>query len=171
MTQEEQEQEIGKAEPEWLRRHIDAKAWNGVDVGCGSRKAIPGAIGLDLARDEFTDPSSGAVTAAEWVGLGYPLPFRDGVLDYVVSKHSLEHMPDWREALRDWARCLRPAGILSVVVPEPSSPHHPGHGLPFWEVAQYLAGLGGVVIDHNACLAPWGDGGVAYSWGITWCKV
>lgn len=42
----------------------------------------------------------------------------DGSLDFCYSSHCLEHMRDVAEALRSWARVVRPGGWLYVVVPD-----------------------------------------------------
>ncbi len=42
----------------------------------------------------------------------------EGVYDFVHSSHSLEHMADPLEALRNWVRVVRPGGYVVVVVPD-----------------------------------------------------
>ena len=43
--------------------------------------------------------------------------FADGAFDAVMSLDVLEHVPDFRAALREFARILRPAGRLVLTVP------------------------------------------------------
>ena len=94
-----------------IKRELDllagyAKGF-GIDVGCG-RRPIGNAMGVDIARD------SAAIIDAE----AYDLPFRDGVLDYVVSSHSFEHYTVAPLiTLREWARTLKIGGVCGVVVP------------------------------------------------------
>jgi SAM-dependent methyltransferase len=45
------------------------------------------------------------------------LPICDGTVDAVVSANLLEHVPDDRRALREFARILRPGGRAVIVVP------------------------------------------------------
>jgi SAM-dependent methyltransferase len=45
------------------------------------------------------------------------LSFRDGSFDAVVSLDVLEHVPDYRRALAQFARVLRPGGVLVFTVP------------------------------------------------------
>lgn len=45
------------------------------------------------------------------------LPIADGAVDAVVSANLLEHVPDDRKALREFARILRPGGRSVIVVP------------------------------------------------------
>ncbi len=46
-----------------------------------------------------------------------PLPFRDAAFDAVVCEQVLEHAADPAAALAEFARCLRPGGLLVVGVP------------------------------------------------------
>lgn len=48
---------------------------------------------------------------------GQTLPFADMSQDAVFSSHCLEHIPDWRNALRDWFRVLRVGGHMVIAVP------------------------------------------------------
>jgi ubiquinone/menaquinone biosynthesis C-methylase UbiE len=50
------------------------------------------------------------VVAADAVGL----PFRDDCFDLVTANFVLSHLPDYREALREAFRVLRPAALLRV---------------------------------------------------------
>lgn len=60
---------------------------------------------LDDARLEF------AVQAAE--RLDYP----DGAFDRVIATHVLEHVPEPHRVLKEWARVVKPGGVLSVLIP------------------------------------------------------
>ncbi len=42
---------------------------------------------------------------------------RHGSFDVIFSNHVLEHLDDPRAALEDWARLLRPQGLLAIFVP------------------------------------------------------
>lgn len=75
----------------------------GVDVGAG-RWPFPGAHPVEDSPDENA----------------YRLKAADGSLDYVFSSHCLEHLEDWRGALREWRRVLVPDGILYLYLPHPA---------------------------------------------------
>ena len=47
------------------------------------------------------------------------LPFADATFDVVICSEVLEHLPDYRGALREILRVLRPGGRLAVSVPRP----------------------------------------------------
>ena len=94
----------------------------GIDVGCGHRKVVPGCIGVDLTpRGEAGAHGvvAGRSSVADVQSSGDDLHmFRDGELDYVVSRHNLEHYVDVVKTLLEWRRVLRPGGVLAVVVPD-----------------------------------------------------
>ncbi len=77
---------------------------HGIDVGAGLWP-LPGAIAVDVLRG----PGVGK-TASD---------FEDGSLDYLFSSHCLEHIENWREALGEWFRKLRPGGIIFLYLPHP----------------------------------------------------
>jgi SAM-dependent methyltransferase len=45
------------------------------------------------------------------------LTFKDNSLDVIASFEVLEHIPDYRRALAEFRRCLRPGGTLIMTVP------------------------------------------------------
>lgn len=48
---------------------------------------------------------------------GRDLPFEDNSIDRVIATHVLEHVPDPVAALTEWARVIRPGGVLSLILP------------------------------------------------------
>jgi predicted SAM-dependent methyltransferase len=81
-----------------------------VNIGCGGRPT-PGWINLDLyygADVIYWDCRKG-------------LPFRDGAVSAIFAEHVFEHFeiePDARAFLQECRRCLRPGGVLRLVVPD-----------------------------------------------------
>jgi SAM-dependent methyltransferase/DNA-directed RNA polymerase subunit RPC12/RpoP len=49
------------------------------------------------------------------------LPFAASRFDAVISNHGLEHIADWKEALREIKRVLKPDGALYLSVPDAST--------------------------------------------------
>lgn len=45
------------------------------------------------------------------------LSFADGNFDRLIATHVLEHIPEPHKVLREWARVIKPGGILSLVLP------------------------------------------------------
>lgn len=94
----------------------------GIDVGCGHRKVTPDCIGVDLlAPGEVGEHGvvRGEASQADIQASGDALHmFEGGELDFVVSRHNLEHYVDLVKTLLEWKRVLRPGGILAAVVPD-----------------------------------------------------
>ncbi|MBI2902072.1 MAG: class I SAM-dependent methyltransferase [Candidatus Methylomirabilis oxyfera] len=103
---------MGGASHAIFREAIKLCHGHGIDVGAGSWP-LPGAIPTDVARGP---------------GAGTRVPdFDDESLDYVFSSHCLEHIDNWREALGEWFRKLRPGGIIFLYLPHPECAiWHPG---------------------------------------------
>jgi SAM-dependent methyltransferase len=98
-----------------------------LEVGCGSGALWVNVVGLvPHLRLTLTDLSEGMVSAAsaavgplaglDVVGRGacdaQMLPFDDDCFDVVVANHMLYHVPDPRRAAAEFARVLRPGGVL-----------------------------------------------------------
>ena len=113
---------------EWLMGQVDWPEGGLVlEVGCGTGllwvSAAPLLPGLRLT---LTDLSEGMVETASGAVAGLPgieladartcdaqdLPFEDDTFDVVVSNHMLYHVPDRRRAAAEFARVLRPGGVL-----------------------------------------------------------
>ena len=95
----------------------------GIDVGCGHRKTHPEAVGIDLVGNgeklETADNVRHRNSQTDIACSGDDLyMFADNSLDYVVQRHNLEHYQDPIKALQEWARVLKPGGILGMVVPD-----------------------------------------------------
>ncbi len=93
-------------------------------------RVVPDALGLEIGA--HTNPAAGlspfytdAVAAfagsagrVDFLSDARALPLPDDTLDYLVSSHVLEHLPDPLAALYEWHRVLRPGGFLYLVVPD-----------------------------------------------------
>jgi ubiquinone/menaquinone biosynthesis C-methylase UbiE len=97
-------------------------AGKGVDVGCGFRKTSEECIGVDiLAKGQAGKHGcmQGKKSAADIQTSGDDLSmFKDEELDYVVSRHNLEHYVDVIKTLQEWKRVIKKGGILGVVLPD-----------------------------------------------------
>lgn len=89
----------------------------GIDVGVGSFKAFPHFIGIDNNQDErlFGTPAKHADII---VPDGTELPiFASEFFDFVYSSHTLEHIKDYKKALKEWWRLIKPGGHLCLYLP------------------------------------------------------
>ncbi len=88
---------------------------------CGTRLRLTGLDAgfesLRRARSGFGALGIGEKAAAMVCGDLLRLPFRGGVFDAVICSEVLEHIPDYRHALREIARVVKPGGRLAVSVP------------------------------------------------------
>lgn len=81
-----------------------------LDLGCGTDKIIPTAIGVDGRELDGVD----VITDNP-----YHLANRTGVdYDTVFSSHFLEHLQDDYEALLEWISLLKPGGHLVLYLPD-----------------------------------------------------
>jgi SAM-dependent methyltransferase len=81
----------------WVLKQLGTPAGRRIlDIGCGSHKTLPECIGVDVRP--VTDYQASAEN----------LPFEDGSVDVIISRHSFEHVLDPIRALDEWARVLRP---------------------------------------------------------------
>lgn len=97
----------------------------GIDVGCGYRKTTPDCIGIDiLAKGQWGKYGcmrrKRSVADIQVSGDNLYM-FGDGELDYVISRHNLEHYVDVVKALEEWERVLCRGGILAVILPDETS--------------------------------------------------
>lgn len=80
----------------------------GAEIGCAKKKCHPYSMGVDI------NPHSHAVIIAP----GDKMPFKNDQLDYVVSSHCIEHIPDREGAIKEWVRVLKPNGVCAFITPD-----------------------------------------------------
>lgn len=75
----------------------------GYDIGCAKQEwAFPGATPIDIS---FNNGYS-----------AHKLP--DKKVDYVISSHCLEHIPDWVRVLDYWISVIKPKGHIFLYLPD-----------------------------------------------------
>lgn len=109
----------------------------GLDLGCGPWPAWPHFIGIDnfdewRGAEPWRPSVIGDVTDLSM--------FADASMDFVFSSHTLEHLDDTVEILREWWRVVKVGGYLSLYLPhkkfypnigeEGSNPDHKHDFLP-----------------------------------------
>lgn len=82
-----------------------------VDLGCGVKRVFPGKhiIGIDPRAD-----APMGIIPLECQTLDV---FSDGGLDTIFSSHLLEHIVDYKAALKDWWRTIKVGGYLCLYLP------------------------------------------------------
>ncbi len=108
---------------ELARRHL-APPRRGIEIGASAMKTFPGvrSWNLNYPGSEYYDRDVQALFGLPPVpvhvfGDALRMPLPDGALDYVLSAHVIEHMPDALRALREMDRVVRPGGTLFLMVP------------------------------------------------------
>ena len=84
-----------------------------LDVGCGKRKAEPGAIGIDMSPESAADHV--------WNLDCYPWPLPDGAFERIHMSHVIEHLEDPMRAMAEIYRVARDGADVFVTTPHFSS--------------------------------------------------
>lgn len=88
---------------------------NGLDLGCGPFKAFPHFIGADNGHHwgfRGVTPPFLVIETAEKLPL-----VASQSMDFVFSSHLLEHIEDYKAALKEWWRVIKPGGHLCLYLP------------------------------------------------------
>jgi len=95
-------------------------------VGGASHAIFPVALnkcrgqGVDIGAGLWPLPGATPVDSGRGPGVAKHIAhFEDGSLDFVFSSHCLEHIENWRGALREWVDKLKPGGTLFLYLPHP----------------------------------------------------
>lgn len=110
-----------------------------LDLGCGEGRHVISvyyeadvhAVGVDLCLDDlvtarhrfqdFQETQEEAISGQKSFGLSaanaLQLPFGDNSFDKVICSEVLEHIPDFRGALKEIERVLKPGGLFCASVP------------------------------------------------------
>jgi len=92
----------------------------GLDIGCGQKKVVESAIGVDLiakGKKGTTGSQVDKLSEADIQANADNLPFEDEEMDYIVASHLLEHTLDTMKTLKEWYRVLKKKGKLGIIVP------------------------------------------------------
>ena len=106
-----------------------------LDLGCGEGRHVISAyieadvhsVGVDLSLEDlrttldkfsdFDEPDNPAKSFGLSSANALELPFADNTFDKVICSEVLEHIPDYRGALREIERVLKPGGLFCASVP------------------------------------------------------
>jgi hypothetical protein len=112
---------------------VYVKGSNVIELGCGFKKTVPYAIGVDRVDPGLDIPHvPGGGSVADIVAdVTKPLPIKDLTQDTIIARHILEHCIDTVQTLKNWNRVLKIGGRLVVAVPDenvtsgiPMNPEH-----------------------------------------------
>lgn len=104
-----------------------------LELGCGHRKTVPQAIGVDRvpAGEACTHLGTGDCVADVVADVTKPLPFPEFHADTIIARHALEHCVDVIDVLKNWNLVLKMGGRLLIAVPDqrlrstiPLNPEH-----------------------------------------------
>jgi SAM-dependent methyltransferase len=82
-----------------------------------------GGVGLDIGFAGYIPGVEPILKTAIGVDTNYPgydgktLPFESESQDYVYSSHCLEHISDYKQAIKEWYRVTKVGGFIVTVVP------------------------------------------------------
>jgi len=85
----------------------------GLDLGCGQFKAFPHFIGVDNGHHWGMKGVDVHVNTCEDLSL-----FASNSMDFVFSSHLLEHIKDYKSALKEWMRVIKVGGYLILYLPD-----------------------------------------------------
>jgi ubiquinone/menaquinone biosynthesis C-methylase UbiE len=106
-----------------------------LDLGCGEGRHVISAyveanvhsVGVDLSLEDlkttrqrfadFAEPDNTAKSFGLSSASALNLPFADNTFDKIICSEVLEHIPDYRSALREIERVLKPGGLFCASVP------------------------------------------------------
>lgn len=88
----------------------------GLDIGCGPYKGFPHFIGVDNRADTqlFNIAMNPDITVPDATKLSM---FASEGCDFVFSSHLLEHVMDYKGALKEWWRLVKVGGHLCLYLP------------------------------------------------------
>lgn len=104
----------------------EAHGYVRLELGCGTSKVDPNAIGIDLLSSPAVDIVGDARAVLDGLAAAS--------VDEIFSTHFLEHVSDARGMLEACARALRPGGMFRAVIPHFSNPFFysdPTHDRPY----------------------------------------
>jgi SAM-dependent methyltransferase len=117
---------------ELIFKRIDPRG-HGLEIGPSHNPLAPKVDGFDVQILDYTDREGlirkylelgvdpGRIEEVDHVWNGEPyadLVGGEGVFDWVISSHSLEHIPDMVGFLLDCRRILKPGGVLALALPD-----------------------------------------------------
>jgi len=110
------EDPCGNESAKWMYDTVQYTRGRGLDLGCGPNKIWPHAIGVD----NYTETALFGIQMKPDVVCDCTKldVFGSASMDYVYSSHLLEHIADYKAALKEWWRVIKPGGFLLLYLPD-----------------------------------------------------
>lgn len=106
-------------EGDMVRNYINGQE-SIVELGCGGKKTVDRAIGVDRVKKGLPIPQlPGTISVADVISdVQDELPFEKSSQDVVIARHILEHCVDSVKTVKQWKDILKVGGRLIVAVPD-----------------------------------------------------
>lgn len=110
--------EVEDAEREIVKSFVNGDE-TVVELGCGSRKSVDHAIGVDIVPKGEVSPFINQISVADVVAnIEKELPFDNKSIDCIIARHILEHVIDPVATLKLWKGKLKDKGKLIISCPD-----------------------------------------------------
>lgn len=104
--------------------HLYLDGLYGIECGGAAHNPfnLPHCLNVDYTA-EHTVFSKGSeilcneIMKVDIIANGDDLPFKDSVLDYVISSHVLEHFFDPVKTIKEWLRVVKKGGYVFMIIP------------------------------------------------------
>jgi SAM-dependent methyltransferase len=148
-----------------------------LDAGCGEGRHCFGSlyrganvIGLDLDFESMREPSKNlrerggehGRLGAMLQGDAFHLPFADATFDRIICSEVMEHVHDYRGAIRELHRVAKPGAKVAITIPTATSEHlylrlgdeyfeSPGGHIRIFKPRELALGLAAAGFDTIGC--------------------
>lgn len=110
--------------PESALAHQLLDGLGGIEIGGSAFNSFGlRTLNVDYTDDLTTDfkkeeeKVAGKAMRVDIVAPGDQLPFRDNLLDFVITSHVIEHFYDPVKAVQEWLRVVKPGGYVYIIAP------------------------------------------------------
>lgn len=108
-------------EASWIARHLPAQGAI-ADIGCGIGALFEligrdRVIGIDYQLEGLAHTSTIHTDVPLVCADATNLPFPDNAFAALTAQHVIEHIADYPGTVSEWARVLRPGGVMLILTP------------------------------------------------------